>query len=278
MRDSKLIYALLFVVGLISFSQSALVHQRDTLHILNAYGRGVYFSNTMGGQLMVDSVASNMGAMPCSLSYKEIFFAVLGGMYACPCCPTWSIGSARPFFRSASKQINWSSPLSLTDSLQFRICDTSSPNSRYCTLPEAIPNSDADNIFIFGTTSIFVFTTYVLVRVDTLYLDPAKPTQTFGGQLGYPVETCKNMLVVDIYVQPNGSTDFSGAQITSTLFPSNRERGTKYLMAKTYSSFQLFDLQGRAVSFICDGTHGHVPCGCYLEKRGTYMTKRAFIY
>jgi hypothetical protein len=70
------------------------------------------------------------------------------------------------------------------------------------------------NIFtkISGTAQ----TIYLLVNVIKAFTDPNKPTITGGGDLGYPVTTCTNMLVVDMWLQTDGSTNFQGAQLVST--------------------------------------------------------------
>jgi hypothetical protein len=274
---NKSAYALLFIVSIATVSQSALIHQRDTLHILSTYGRGASFSANGGGQFIIDSIGPLWSSYPCSLSYKGIFIASLGGFFACPCCPTWSIGSPRPFYRPEwPPTINWSAPLRLTDSLQFSKFDTSK-SQYYCSLPQAIPNSFYDSIYVFSTTSVFNRPTYLLVRVVALYLNPAKPTQTGGGALGYPVETCKNMLVVDLFLQTDGSTNFSGAQITPILVPNRQAREEKRSLLEASTVSQVYDLQGRSVSIARNGTPSHIPPGCYLQKYGAGLKKLAVI-
>jgi hypothetical protein len=270
MRCKKFACAVLFIINIATFSHSALVFHRDTLHILSNYGREVSFS-AKSGQFTIDSIVPGRGAYPCSLSHKGIFFASLGGFYACPCCPTWSIGSSRPFYRVLKSQVNWSAPLILSDAGQFRKSDTS--KSYGCYLPQAIPNSYDGNIFIFST-ELLSRTGYLLVRVDTLYLDLKKPTQTGGGDLGYPFETCKNMLVVSLYLQTDGSTNFAGAQITPILVPDNQTRGVKRPLPEAATSSRLYTLQGRSVTIGPNGTYAQIPRGCYFVKCGNGLKKQ----
>jgi hypothetical protein len=254
MSYNKLANAVLFIVSIATVSQSALIHHRDTLHILSTYGREVSVQGNI--QFSVDSIPTDGNA--CSKSRSGIFFASLECYPVCPCCPTWSFSSSRPFYFLNKTQINWSIPLNLANFYKI----DSSKSCLFCANPFY-------TIFIFSNTTIPNITTYVLVQVDTFYLDTRKPTRTGGGALGYPLETCKNMLVVDLYLQPDGSTDFSGAGIVPVIKNVGAARHT----AALYSAFKYYDLQGRAISFARDGTRAHVPHGCYFRKSGNILEK-----
>ena len=269
----KIMYAFLVIMCFAVVSQATLIHHRDTLHILSAYGREVSFSANPGNKFIIDSVTTINRPFPCSLSIPGIFFAWLGDLPTCPCCPRWALGSSRPFYSPISA-IDWSAPLHLTDSLHFRKIDTSRSDG-YCYFPMATPNMNGD-IFIFSTTSILNRTIYLLVHVYAFFLDQREPTQTSGGSLGYPIETCKNMLAVDLNLQTDGSTDFSGASITPIQFTKHYAVAEPH-KAEISSSFQLFNLQGRLASFTQAGACKYIPHGCYLKKSGTRLSKWVLI-
>jgi hypothetical protein len=266
----KLVHFFLFILCITTITQASLIFHRDTLHILSKYGREVSYSAEKG--FKVDSVAPGINVYPCSLAHGGFFFASLGNFPTCPCCPRWSIGSSHPFYRSIVTNINLSAPLRLTDSLQFRKCDTSRSGS-YCNLPQ----SGYNNIYIFSYSSKSKVIWNLLVQVKKLYLDEAKPTQTRGGDMGYPFETCENMLVVDLYLQTDGSTNFRGAELTPILMEPHSQARINPKTAENSLAFQLFNLQGRAVSFPKFGASSRVPRGCYIKKCGTRLNKLALV-
>ena len=72
----------LIIVSMLSVSQGALLHKRDTLNILSTFGREVSFSAP--DKFKVDSINPGIGVYPCSLSHTGIFFVSLGNFPACP--------------------------------------------------------------------------------------------------------------------------------------------------------------------------------------------------
>lgn len=262
----------LFIAACIS--ESTIIHHRDTLHILSNYGREVSF--TKSGTFKIDSISPGGYTYPCSLSHSGIFFVTLGGFYVCPCCPSWSIGSSRACYtqRYVTK-INFNVPLVLSDTNLFRKYDTL--RSAYsCDLPKLHGTSTGSNIFIFTENSQASRPRYVVVVVDTLYLDRTKPTIIGGGSLGYPLETCKNMLVVDMYLQTDGTTNFREAFHTGINDRAGR-RVAAAKMSEPLSGIQYVTLQGRTMPSLMHKKPASFPQGCYFLKNGNVLKKKVLI-
>jgi hypothetical protein len=272
MNSLKLFSIPLILVLLLSANHAALLHKRDTLHILSSFGREVSFlpSNTF----KVDSIKPGLHQYPCSLSHTGIFFASLSVFPTCPCCPSWAIASARPFFKSARRDINWSSILDLKDSTKFIKIDTSGQSYNQCLLPTAHDLSP----YIFSNTTGSTNTTYLLVNVMKAYTDLKKPTISEGGDLGYPVETCVNMLVVDMWLQTDGTTNFQGVQLVSTYSnPKTQSRQTTVVSFTEAPHQHVYDLKGRCISFSTKRKSSDVPQGCYFIKDGLHLKRVVLI-
>jgi hypothetical protein len=261
------------VASCISLCQGALLHHRDTLHIMSAFGREVSFS--VQNQFNVDSINLGTSEYPCSLSHAGIFFVSLGYFPTCPCCPTWSIASARSFYSPKKANVNWAASLDLNDSAKFFKFDTT---RLYEGAPCHLPKVGGPDYkpFVFINTAGFTKTTYLLVNVMGSYIDQKKPTQTGGGDLGYPVRTCTNMLIVDMWLQTDGSANFAGASITS-IGGAQAPSGIVSLPLARPSHLQLYDLRGRSLSSTVNGRPFAAPQGCYLVKDGQILRKRAMI-
>jgi hypothetical protein len=257
---------MVFVVFIfVAVAQAVIIHQRDTLHILSKYGREISITNDL--KFKVDSISPGVYSYPCSLSHTGIFFATNSAFPACPCCPKWSIGSPVPFFRLLSN-ITLSRPLILNDTNLFEKIDTFNHSS--CVLPTA----KFGDFLIFTNRFSLPTSTYLLVQVGTYYLNNLKPTETGGGDMGYPFETCRNMLVVDMYYQTDGSLDFSKANITS--INSSYRPGKFKAAGAISSSVKVFDLQGHLILKRNDNTPLILPHACYFIKSGTRLEKYLF--
>jgi hypothetical protein len=256
----------MIVTFLSSLSQATLLYHRDTLNILSRFGREV--SVTEQGRFVVDSIIPGVYSYPCTTEHKGIFFASLSMFPTCPCCPSWSIGSPKAFYRSYSYNLNFSEPLNLNDTEIFTKLDTSKTTSG-CALPRAVGNA----YLVFTNSTVGAKTTFLLVHVIKAYVDPLKPTQEGGGDLGYPRTTCNNMLIVEMYFQTDGSTNFKGAGFTSAL--SNQKISSINPVTRSQKEIRKwYDIQGNVVS---DHNSRNMTEGCYLLKNGSSLKKQVCI-
>jgi hypothetical protein len=263
-QRAKLIVGFL-VLGFFSVPQSFIIHQCDTLNILNKYGREVSVTNAL--QFQVDS-----SAYPCSLSNRRIFFANLGTVYLCECCPTWSVNSPHPFY-TFSSVINLSTPIILLNNPNIHKVDSSNSYGACGRLPTM--NNRGFCIFIHINPS--KDTNYVLVRIGNDYLNSSKPHDIASEDThGYPGSfACNNMLIVDMYLQTDGSLDFSTAHITSVNKPSSLVKLKQ--VPEILSSDKIFDVQGNAVKAFNGKTPLKLRNGCYFKKSGSRWERFLFV-
>ena len=264
-QRTQSITASFFFLLLTAIAEPAIIHRCDTLHIVISYGREVSLSGA-NDFFKVDSVSPGILSYPCSLSHRGIFFATTGGFASCTCCQNWSFGQPIPFYKSIV-QIDWSRPLDIHNKDQFRKIDTTfSSSTGRCNLPEGV---GSDN-YIFCDIRPND-TNYLLVRAGTFYLNPLKPFEDGSIVFGNSVGQCKNMLVVDMYYQTDGSLDFSKANITLTKNSFNSDK-FKAVHAIFYSD-KIYDLQGHLISELNGNTPLKLPKGCYLKKAGGILQR-----
>jgi hypothetical protein len=83
--------------------------------------------------------------------------------------------------------------------------------------------------------------------------------------------SCNNMLIVDMYLQTDGSLDFSKAMIT----PVNKPLCPVKLkpIPEIASSDKIFDVQGRVVKVFDGKTPLKLWNGCYFKKSGARLQR-----
>jgi hypothetical protein len=137
-----------------------------------------------------------------------------------------------------------------------------------------LPRTGRNVFLIFTNITDYNKTTYLLVHVIKTYLDPSKPTQEGGGDLGYPKRTCDNMLVVRMWLQTDGTTNFRDAGLTSTLsYPKTSSINSVARSQK--KNCKWYTLQGNVVTNL---KSQNMPQGCYLMKSGSSLKKQVFLY
>jgi hypothetical protein len=262
-QRAKLATAILFLT-LFSVPQSFIIYQCDTLNILKKYGREVSVTNVLDFQ--VDS-----SAYPCSLSNKRIFFANLGTVYLCGCCPTWSVNSPRPFY-TFSSGINLSTPIILLNNPNIHKVDSSNSHGT-CGLP----TMNSREFCVFFHINPLKDTNYVLVRIGNCYLNSTKPHDNANyDMLDRPGNfSCNNMLIVDMYLQTDGSLDFSTAHITTETKPSILVK--LKLIPEITVSDKIYDVQGHAVKVFKGKTPLKLRNGCYFKKSGSRLERFLFV-
>lgn len=268
MNHIKIARFLLISTLLSSLSEAALLYHRDTLNILSRFGREVSVSEQ--GRFVVDSIIPGEASYPCSVKHSGIFFASLGMFPVCPCCPSWTIGAPRAFYTAKrNHNINWSIPLELNNTLFFSKLDTNK-TTETCYLPKT-----GDNQFlVFTHLASNNKINYLLVHVIRAYVDPSKPTMQGGGALDYPLTTCDNMLVVEMWLQTDGTTNFKDAGLTSTFSKPKILMSNQAILSRN-DNCKWYTLQGNVVT---DLKPQKMPQGCYLIKNGSLLKKQVFMY
>lgn len=257
--------SLLLSTSIVTLNQAApLLYHRDTLNILRSFGREV--SVTEQGRFVVDSIIPGDIFYPCSVKHTGFFFASLLKLPVCPCCPLWSIGAPRAFYIAQNNNnINWSLPLVLNNTAIFSKLDVNKTEDK-CYLPI----TSSDHFLIFTDSIIKNKVNYLLVHVIKDYLDASKPYQEGGGAMDYPRTICNNMLIVEMWFQPDGTPNFNGVQFTSTL-PPPRITGSNPIIPSHKEKDTWYNLQGNVIA---DIKSPNMPRGCYLLKYGSILKKQ----
>jgi hypothetical protein len=217
-----------------------------------------------------NNLGSDLQNYPCTSQHKGVFFASLGAFPVCPCCPTWTISAQRPFYCPVSNNTNWSAPLKLKDSLQFRKIDFNKSTSQ-CLLPKT-----NNSFMIFSNPTLPNDTTYLLVHALGSYVDGSKPTQQGGGSLGCPLTTCINMLIVDMWLQTDGSTNFKDADLTS-IRESQKPLSVTSKKESQNVHIQVYNLQGIPLSGLMNKKSNNISHGCYVIKNGSLLKKQVIL-
>jgi hypothetical protein len=253
-------------------AQATILHICDTLHILSASGEGYLVAQNYYWKDSINIQLRSGDLYPCTTRTDLTFFATAGNFPVCPCCPSWMLGSPRPFYElwGQLSGVDWTPPLNLQKN-NFQMVD--STKTYVCSYPKS-----SRQICIFRNIDANK-TTYMLVSVAGTFLNTAWQFQTSGGQLGYPVQQCSNALIVDIYTQTDGTLNFAGIFNTPAINRRNIEN--PFTAAEGAAPWQLFDLQGRRVMSQPTPTlpgkrFGENLRGCYLARTAAGMKKVFF--
>jgi hypothetical protein len=163
--------------------------------------------------------------------------------------------------------------LDLKDSTRLIKIDTSKNNA-----PCLLPTAHGLSTYVFSKVSGTAQITYMLVNVMEEFTDPKKPTISGGGDLGYPERTCINMLVVDMWLQTDGTPNFQGAQLVSTYDKQPKTQSNSTVASLTALSNQhVYDLKGCSISLSKKQKSFDVPQGCYFVKDGPQLKRLVLI-